>query len=268
MASFGLHQSAHSSHGFRSFHVLTTRYVTVRPSLRHLVRGPVRGMQIGPSVSDHRRPPVAPSQPRPEPISIASTEMSEGLYPSRPGWPVRYPCLARLLGLVLLVGLAACGSPSPEAPGLGPPTGSADASRADLAVRPPGGPAPTQIALLGPTTQPASTADAHSATTSRAGGPVPPAAASSPDPSPSDLRAHADQAPYEARQQWLAELRAHPDAAVRLQALALWAEQPDDDLEPVFEALEDDDEQVRTRAEEVWEQQLAQEEGASEPAKE
>jgi hypothetical protein len=61
----------------------------------------------------------------------------------------------------------------------------------------------------------------------------------------------------------LAELRGHPDAAVRLQALALWAEHPDDDLEPVFEALEDDDEQVRTRAEALYEQQLAREEAAA-----
>lgn len=82
------------------------------------------------------------------------------------------------------------------------------------------------------------------------------------------MRGHAVPAPDEVRQQWLAELRAHPDAAVRLQALALWAEDPDDDLETVMEALEDDDEQVRTRAEEVWEGQLAQEEGASEQAKE
>lgn len=85
---------------------------------------------------------------------------------------------------------------------------------------------------------------------------------SSTAPVQSEVQAFADWAQYEARQQSLAEMRAHPDATVRLQALALWAEQPDEDLEPMFEALGDEDESVRTRAEEIWEQQLARDEGA------
>ncbi|MBH0185837.1 MAG: hypothetical protein HP477_10620 [Nitrospira sp.] len=162
------------------------------------------------------------------------------------------PHLGIAVGLLVLVG---CGNPAPNLPAAGPTTEAADAGRTDRAVRLPGGPAPTQIARL-------------SSTTSRSGNPVsegriPPAVAVLPDPSHSDRYAIADQAQYEARQQWLAELRAHPDAAVRLQALTLWARDPDDGLETVMEGLEDDDEQVRTRAGEIWEQQLAQEEGAS-----
>jgi hypothetical protein len=58
----------------------------------------------------------------------------------------------------------------------------------------------------------------------------------------------------------LAELREHPNATVRLQALELWAQQPGDDLESMLEALGDDDEQVQARAEELWAQQLTREE--------
>jgi hypothetical protein len=72
------------------------------------------------------------------------------------------------------------------------------------------------------------------------------------------VRAEAEQAQREARQQWMAALRESPDAPVRLHALNLWAQEPDDDLEPLFEALGDDDEAVQARAEEVWEEQLAQ----------
>jgi hypothetical protein len=58
----------------------------------------------------------------------------------------------------------------------------------------------------------------------------------------------------------LAELGAHPDATVRLQALELWAQQPGDALDPeLYALLDDEDESVRARAEALWEQQLTEE---------
>lgn len=178
---------------------------------------------------------------------------------------LRCPRLARLLGLVLLAGLSACGSPSPETPVSGPTTGSAAA-----VVAPPAGNAadagpvahdPQHQGFTSTTLPGASNRDRATP-----GAPItndPRAAQSASDPPPSDAQTTADQAPREARQQWLAELRESPDAGVRLQALAIWAAQPDDDLEPMFEALGDDDEAVRARAEALWEQQLTQEETAA-----
>lgn len=66
-----------------------------------------------------------------------------------------------------------------------------------------------------------------------------------------------------ARQQWLAELRLHPDPTVRRQALESWAEQPSADLDPLTYALVDEDDTVRTRAQELYTQQLAQEAAAA-----
>jgi hypothetical protein len=169
--------------------------------------------------------------------------------------PVWGPRLARLLGLVLLVGLSACGSPLPEVPVPGRTSGSTTAV-GSLSV----GDAPRAAPA------PAPQASAPGARRSDAAGATSPApAASSTNPPPSEARAAAEPAQYEARQQWLAELRESPDAGVRLQALALWAAHPDDDLEPLFEALGDDDEAVQARAEELWEQQLTQEETETQP---
>jgi hypothetical protein len=62
---------------------------------------------------------------------------------------------------------------------------------------------------------------------------------------------------------WLAELRESPDATVRLQALQHWAQQPGTGIDPLTFALVDEDEEVRTRAEELYAQQLAQEEATA-----
>jgi hypothetical protein len=67
---------------------------------------------------------------------------------------------------------------------------------------------------------------------------------------------------------YFAEVREHPDVTVRLQALELWAEQPDHDIDPLTFALVDEDDQVRARAEELWEQQLTREEAATQPVQE
>ena len=181
--------------------------------------------------------------------------------------------MAWLLGLVLIVVLSACGSLSPEAPVASQAAGSTgavvslpavDAARASLAAQEPTRQAPTQRSQLGPLAQHALPAgalitDASGATSPAADARVPPAASPADTYEP-DARAEAELAQREARQQWLAELREHPEATVRLQALDLWAQQPGDDIEPVLEALGDEDEQVQARAEELWEQQLTREE--------
>ena len=59
---------------------------------------------------------------------------------------------------------------------------------------------------------------------------------------------------------WFAELRESPDVTVRLQALEAWAQQPGTGIDPLTYALVDEDEAVRARAEELYEQQLAREE--------
>lgn len=68
-----------------------------------------------------------------------------------------------------------------------------------------------------------------------------------------------------ARQQWFAEARTNLDVAVRRQALELWAEQPNQYLDPVTYALVDEDDTIRTRAQELYEQQLAREASTAPP---
>jgi len=173
--------------------------------------------------------------------------------PLRPGQPVLCPCLARRLLLLLLVGLSGCGSPSsPDAPVPGRTTGAADA-----VVSPSAGDAPR----AGLATPQAPTPETRRTDSSRSTRPAP-AAASAGTP-PSDAQTPADQAQREARERWFAELRESPDATVRLQALEAWAQQPGTGINPLTHALVDEDEAVRARAEELYEQQLAREEAAA-----
>ena len=145
-----------------------------------------------------------------------------------------------------------------------------DGSRAGPVVHEPARQAPTQTPPLGPTAPHASTPDVRTTDVSRATSPaydaLVPTAASPADTPQSDERADADQAQQDARQRWFEEARENPDVTVRLQALALWAEQPGDGIDPLTYALVDEDEEVRARAEELWEQQLTQEEGPGEQA--
>jgi hypothetical protein len=48
--------------------------------------------------------------------------------------------------------------------------------------------------------------------------------------------------------------------------LELWAEQPSQDLDPVTYALVDEDDSVRARAQELYEQQLVRETTTAHPA--
>jgi len=75
----------------------------------------------------------------------------------------------------------------------------------------------------------------------------------------------AEQTQREARERWLAEQRESPDARVRLQALESWAQQPGKSLDPLTDALMDEDQAVRTRAYELYEQQRAREAAALTP---
>jgi hypothetical protein len=54
-------------------------------------------------------------------------------------------------------------------------------------------------------------------------------------------------------------MRDAPDAGLRLQALEHWAQHPHDGLDPVTYGLVDEDEQVRSRAQELYQEQLNRE---------
>jgi len=56
---------------------------------------------------------------------------------------------------------------------------------------------------------------------------------------------------------WLAAAREDPDPNVRLHALGTWAQHPSESLDPVTYVLVDPDETVRSRAQELLEQELA-----------
>jgi hypothetical protein len=68
---------------------------------------------------------------------------------------------------------------------------------------------------------------------------------------------HAEQYLTEDPPPWLTEMLHAPDPNVRIQALDAWARQPTTLLDPVTYALVDPEESVRTRAQEVLEQELA-----------
>ena len=169
--------------------------------------------------------------------------------------------LNALLALVLLVGLAACGSPSPEGPVSGPPSGSADVVVAIPAGAGPVANDPRRQGSTSTTLPGASNRDA-----AKPGAPItnePHAAQPVPAPPPSDAKTIAEQAQREAREMWFAERRESPDVTVRLQALEAWAQQPGTGIDPLTYALVDEDEAVRARAEALYEQQLAREEAAA-----
>jgi len=67
---------------------------------------------------------------------------------------------------------------------------------------------------------------------------------------------NADDVQREARQKWYAEMREAPEVGLRLHALDVWAEHPNDGINPLTYALVDADESVRTRAQELYSQYL------------
>jgi len=201
------------------------------------------------------------------------------MFPSHPSLRLLCPRLARLLSLLLLVGLTACGSPSPDAPVSGRATGSAGA-----VVSPPAGDAAsaspdaneparhdrTQPTTLEPTALYASKPGTLIPDTAR-GTHAAPTARSQPAASPagsSDEPTPADQAQRQAWDRWYAEAREHPEVGVRLMALEHWAQQPSEAMDPVTAALVDEEEEVRTRAEALYDQQLTREATRAQPVQE
>ena len=187
----------------------------------------------------------------------------------------RWHRLVFAFGITALVG---CGNPAPDAPVSGHSTGSVgavassptdDAASAGLVAHEPAQQASTQTPHLGPPAQPASKPGALITDASRATSLTHNARvqteASPADTPPIDEQTTADQAQRESWQRWFEEVRENPDVTVRLQALELWAEQPGEDMDPLTYALVDEDEEVRARAEELWEQQLTREEAETAP---
>ena len=254
MTPLDLQQIAQSPHAALSLHALTAQYLIVRLAPRRLVHRSVSGQRHTWRTHNGIFAQIAPAPARPRHLKGLRTSVLVATC-------MRLRCqrLARLLGLVLLVGLSACGSPSPDAP----------VASDGLAAHEPARQAQTQTSPLGPTTQQASTPGPRITDASRATNPAPNAhvqTAASPTNTPQpDERADANQAQREARQLWFEEVRENPDVTVRLQALELWAEQPGDDIDPLAYALVDEDEEVRARAEELWEQQLTREEAETAP---
>ena len=156
-----------------------------------------------------------------------------------------YSCNLTVGGLMLLAGLFGCGpAPSDHAPN--------QESSASL-----GAPSEWQ-----PVSQ-------HSPAVSN--NPFTPAAfpASNYSPAPAAQEEPAPLPEYLDLPSWIAQALDSPEVSVRLQALDTWAQQGDQaPLDPLVVALDDDDDDVRTKAMEIIEQQWAIEEEAGEPAAE
>ena len=164
-----------------------------------------------------------------------------------------------LVRLALLVAL----SWSTGLSGCGPATPGERSNPTSTAVPETDRPVSTQTSGRGPGTRPSSTTSGPRRIEScRGPNPVPdacaPSTAASSDRKPLGQGAATDRGQDEARVQWYAEARQSPDVTVRLQALEQWAQQPDDELDSVIDALEDEDAQVRARAQALWEQREAE----------
>jgi len=161
--------------------------------------------------------------------------------PFRPCVNLLCPRLALLLGFLLLVGLAACGpAPSDPAPSLEP--------RASL-----GGPSELQpVSQHSPST--------HHASVRLPASPAPLAAplASNLAPTQDQQKASAPLPEPLVLPIWMAQALASPEVPVRLRALDLWAQQgPEAPMDPLVVALDDGDDDVRTKAMAIIERQWA-----------
>jgi hypothetical protein len=165
----------------------------------------------------------------------------------------RSKCVVGGCLLPLVLGLTACGSPPTEQPGAGPVMGSTGAVASAPASRAADSATPPEAKPEGLSAE----ASGHTSPLSNSRGPS--------VVSPADQAAAAEQDLRTAREIWYGEMRESPDVTSRLQALEFWAQQRNDSLDPVTFALVDEDETVRTRAQELYEQQLMREAAATVP---
>lgn len=182
------------------------------------------------------------------------------------------------LGVVVCTtALVGCGSPPPDRSASSDTTTSADAvvpsspntpTNTGLAAQKPASQPPTQPPLLRPPDQQIPAQDALTRKDPRAADDNARVQANTPPDAPSQVnqQAQAEQAQYEARHNWLSEIRENPSASVRLMALEIWAANPDPDIDPRTFTTEDDNEQVQARALELWEKYATQQQEDQDPA--
>lgn len=181
------------------------------------------------------------------------------------GRRIRIPLALRMGGALLLLGLSGCGGASSD-PAVTDPGGGL--SRAAGAVS-----AGNAVQGELPGSLPASPAQAGGGFARFAEGKGPPPVAGeasvpfgtategdrSGDKPPAPPSPEDQQAQRAAREQWYAAMREAPEAGTRLFALEVWARQPGDGLDPVTYGLVDEDDTVRARAQELYEQYLQRE---------
>ena len=216
----------------------TTRHLTARPSSLRLVGRSVSGQRQTWRTTNGILVQIAPA-----PASTTSPEWAEDMRPSGPCMRLCCPRLAWLLGLMFLAGLASCGpAPSDNAPRLEP--------RANL-----GGPAKSQSVSQhtpSPRTDPVTPAAS----------PVPLAlaapSASNQAPVPAAQEEPVPEPEYLVLPTWIAQALNAPEVSVRLGALDAWAQQgAQAPLDPLIVALDDEDEDVQTKAIELIERYWA-----------
>lgn len=164
--------------------------------------------------------------------------------------PPSRSCLAMLLSLMFLVGLAGCGPASSDnAPNVG--------SRASV-----GGPSvskqspPSRIDPSTPAASPAPLASGNEAGVGSGKGTVP--EAGRPSAVPATTTKPTDTLDPLVVPAWIAKELNSPDVGTRLRALETWAQSaPPGAVDPLILAYEDKDERVRARAMELIEQDWA-----------
>lgn len=217
-----------------SLHSLTTRYLPARPSSLRLVgRFVSTGRQIQ-RLSNGTHMQIAPA-----PTSTTSPERSKDMRSLHPCMRLRCPRLALLPGLLLLVGLSGCGpAPSDNAPRLEP--------RASL-----GG-----TFELQPVSQ--HTPPPRTDPFTPAARPVPLAAPSAANHAPAPAAQEEPVPEHLVLPTWIAEALNAPEVSVRLLALDAWAQQgAHASLDPLIVALDDEDEDVQTKAIDIIERYWA-----------
>ena len=174
--------------------------------------------------------------------------------PSRPSLPLLYPRLALLMSVALLAGLAGCGPASDNAPNLGPRANVAGPPLAQKITAP-------RIDPAAPAASPVpSAADNGNATTSDRGI----TSGANSISQGERLQSQPADTPNGKSVPLIPDSITRdldsPDAAVRLQALSHWGSKGTTaPLDPLFEAMDDEDPAVQAKAIEIIERYWAAE---------